>query len=426
MNDEPRGPASGPPVDRREPASGSLSGPPEDHPGAPQLPDLASRCEHHLQVLAGDLGARPPGSPANRQAATYAAAVLADAGLVVREHAFATRWWEPGPATLTLGATASSVAPDPYSPATEVQGPAVLVADLEALEALEHATGRVLVVAGPLAAQQVLPEAFPFLDLDDHARIRAALRRLAPAAVVAVSDHWEPFLEDPDLGIASVTVPTALGGTISDRLPITLRTGGAVHAGTGTTVTGWTDRAAAGQPRLVVCAHLDSKATTPGAFDNAGGVAAILAAAEVGLLGGRAVEVVLFNGEDHADACGEVAWLEGTDLAGVVGAVNLDGIGLRGRGSSLATLACPGPLEDRLHRWARVRAGWVVAEPWWESDHALFAMRDIPSVAITSEDVHALLGGLAHTAEDTVEVVDVDRLASVAADLPEILGLLRG
>jgi hypothetical protein len=51
-------------------------------------------------------------------------------------------------------------------------------------------------------------------------------------------------------------------------------------------------------------------------------------------------------------------------------------------------------------------------------------MQGIPAVAITSDDVHALLGGLAHTPSDTREVLNLDVLERVAAALPSLLSLL--
>ena len=59
----------------------------------------------------------------------------------------------------------------------------------------------------------------------------------------------------------------------------------------------------------MLSAHLDAKATTPGAFDDAASVATILALAETELPAVGSLEFVMFNGEDHFDACGEVAWL---------------------------------------------------------------------------------------------------------------------
>ncbi len=382
---------------------------------------LDERIRHHLQVLVEHIGARPPGSPANRRATDHVGSCLAAAGCSVIALPFATRWWEPGAGWLELGGTRFEVAPNPYSPAGAVRGTAQVVADLDGLEQLTPRRDTVLVLAGELAGEQVLPEVFPFLDLPEHERIRAALLRLAPAAVVAVSDHWEPILEDPDLTFPSTTVPIAVGGGIADGAVLHLETSGAVHEGTGVNLS---TRLSDEDPRLVLCAHLDSKATTPGAFDNAASVATLLALTELGHLDGLPIELVLFNGEDHIDSCGEVAWLAATDLEEVAGVVNVDGVGLAGQGTSLATLACPAALETELSAWVAHHPGWMPAEPWVESDHAIFAMQGIPAVAITSEDVHALLGGLAHTPADTLEVLDLDVLGRLAADLPDLLARL--
>lgn len=382
---------------------------------------LRDRLRHHLEVLVGDIGARPPGSPSNRRATDHAHTSLTAAGWPVTALPFTTRWWEPGTGWLEVGGARVQVDPNPYSPTADVRGSAVLVGRLSDLEGLDPGPTTILVLTDELAREQVLPAAFPFLSLPDHERIRAALLRLAPAAVVAVSDHWEPILEDPDLGFPSTTVSPAVGASVSDGDMLRLAVTGSVHTGSGVNLSA---RPGGEQPRLVLCAHLDSKATTPGAFDNAASVATLLALTELGHLDALPVELVLFNGEDHIDSCGEMAWLATTDLGDVAGAVNVDGAGLEGQGLSLAALACPPSLEAQLATWVEDRPGWTRAEPWIESDHAIFAMRGIPAVAITSEDVHALLGGLAHTPADTLDVLDLAVLERLAADLPALLALV--
>lgn len=381
---------------------------------------VRDRIRHHLEVLVEDIGARPPGSPANRRATDHVHASLTAAGKPVTALPFTTRWWEPGGGWLAHDDTRVAVEPNPYSPAAGVRGPAVVVGHRAALEALDPDPRAILVLTDELAREQLLPPCFPFLSLPEHERIRAALQRLAPAAIVAVSDHWEPILEDPDLGIPSTTIPTALGRTLTTGEPLHLAVSGAVHRGKGVNLS---SRFGDDEHRLVLSAHLDSKATTPGAFDNAASVATLLAVTELGHLDGLPLELVLFNGEDHVDSCGEVAWLEATELDEVAGVVNVDGVGLEGKGLSLATLACPDELADALGAWVEQHPGWVTAEEWYESDHAIFAMRGIPALAITTEDVHALLGGLAHTAADTLDVLDLAILEQLAAELPELLAL---
>lgn len=384
------------------------------------MPRIGERIRHHLEVLVDDIGARPPGSPANRRATDHVRACLTAAGRSVTALPFTTRWWEPGTGWLEVHGARHEVDPNPYSPAGEVRGRAVLAGRLTDLEALEPDPDAVLVLTDELAREQVLPGVFPFLSLPDHERIRAGLHRLAPAAIVAVSDHWEPILEDPDLHVPSTTVPTAIGRRLAAGDVLHLAVSGAVHPGTGVNLS---SRLGDQERRLVLCAHLDTKATTPGAFDNAASVATLLALTELGHLDDLPLELVLFNGEDHVDSCGEMAWLAATDLSGITGVVNVDGVGLAGQGLSLATLACPPALEAQLATWVDRHVGWVPAEPWFESDHAIFAMRGIPAVAITSEDVHALLGGLAHTPADTRDVLDLTVLERLAADLPALLAL---
>lgn len=378
--------------------------------------------DQHLEFLVGRVGARPPGSPANRRATAYVRDVLDDCGLAVVEHPFTTRWWEPGEGQLESAAGTVGVTPNPYSPSGDVRGPTRDVTSVEQLEQLDTAAEHLLVLRSELAEEQVLPAAFPFLDLPAHARVRAAIARLAPRAIIAVSDGWQPILEDPDLRVPSTTVSTAVGARLEEGEDVRLVLGGTVHGGHGTNVSGHTEGAGR---RLVLSAHLDSKATTPGAFDNAAGVAAVLAVAATAGHDLGPCEVVLFNGEDHFDACGEVAWLAGSDLEAVAGNVNVDGVGLAGQGTSLTTLACPADLESRLTAWVDGRAGWSRTDPWFESDHAIFAMRDIPAVAVTSQDVHQLLGGLAHSDADTLDVLDLDVLQDVVAAIPEVLDLLR-
>jgi aminopeptidase YwaD len=383
---------------------------------------VQERIEHHLQVLVEEIGARPPGSPANQRATEHVRRALTDASLDVRLFPFTTRWWDPGSGKLATATDTVEVQPNPYSPPCAVAGHVVRVGSLAQMAAARDLSGAILVLEGALASGPVMPKRFPFYNPEEHRRLVAALEAARPAAVVAVCDQWQPVFEDADLPFPSTTVSREIGAGLLQGEPARLELGGDVHEGTGATVSGRTHEGS----RLILSAHLDSKVTTPGAFDNAGGVAVLLALAELLLPDDLPVELVFFNGEDHFDACGELAWLAATDLTETTANVNVDGIGLRGRGTSLVGLACPPRLAEALRSFVDERPGWVTAEPWMESDHAIFAMQQIPAVAITSEDVHALLAGLAHGPDDTLEVVDPRLLAAVAMDLRTLLRLVGG
>lgn len=391
---------------------------------------VAARIAHHLSVLARDIGARPPGSPANRRATDHLVTTLEAVGFAVEALPFEARWWEPGPARLRLGETWIPVAPAPFGRPCDVSGQVIRAstdAELEALPATTGAPGAggaILVIDGELVAEPLFPKAFPFLDLPEQRWRIERLERLAPAAVIGVvaEPGALPLFEDADLAFPYLVVDASIGVAFERVRTVGLRVAGALHDGSGVNVAARTPgTVAADGGRTILSAHVDSKVTTPGAFDNAGGVAVLLALAESGALDDIPAELVFFNGEDHYATPGEQAWFGTADLATVRQAINLDGAGFIGRGSTVTAFACPPETEARLGTFVEARSGWSIAPPWYESDHAIFAMRGIPSLAITSDGVHDLLVDVAHTDRDTLDVVDPAILAGVASFIREWL-----
>lgn len=373
----------------------------------------------HLRVLAGEIGARPSGSPANRRATDYVHSVLRSAGVPVREQHFTCKDWEPGPGFLELAGPLLPITPNPFSPPCDVPGPmkwAERQADLEALAE----PGSVLVISGELTMQPYFPKAFPFMTIPEQQAVITMLEALEPAAVIAVTERgWPPIFDDGDIAFSSTTVNTTVAAHLARASEVAVHLGGTVHLGTGVNISAGSGSE---EPRIVLSAHIDTKATTPGAFDNAGSVAVLLALAQEGLPAG--VELVFFNGEDHYAAPGEQAWLASTDIGLVRMAVNLDGTGVAGRRSTVTGLACPDAISVRLAQMAGARPGWTLAEPWFESDHAIFAIQGIPSLALTCEGAHDLLTSVAHTAADTLDGVDPHVLADVATFVREWLDVV--
>jgi aminopeptidase YwaD len=381
---------------------------------------LKSRIAAHVRALAGEIGPRPSGSPANRLATDYLAVVLRSAGFEVQEHPFTCDWWEPGSATLQIGGAWVDVPPSPFSRPCDVRGRVTRLDDDAALTAASPSPGRVIVIGGELTAESYPAKCFPFLDAPEQRARIARLEALEPAAVIAAVPAWRmvPVLEDGDLAFPYLAVPTTYTDRLRTDREIAVRITGALHAGSGINVSA---RVGGEGPRTVLCAHIDSKVTTPGAFDNAGGVATLLALAESSLADGhdairRPIELVFFNGEDHFAAPGEQVWLAATDLGEIELAVNLDGAGVVGQPTSVTLLGCPPDLATTVTGLVASRPGWEIGAPWFESDHAIFAMRGIPAVAITAANAHHL-PNVIHTERDTTRMVDAGILADVAAFL---------
>jgi aminopeptidase YwaD len=179
-----------------------------------------------------------------------------------------------------------------------------------------------------------------------------------------------------------------------------------------------------GSRRVIVGAHVDTKPETPGALDNAAGVATILAVAELLASGPilHTVEIVAFNGEDHATSAGEVAYLEANpDLSDVALMVNVDGAGILGGPSAYSTYGVGEATTSLLQRLAAENPAITGGPTWPSSDHMIFAMRGVPSVALTSADIDAFFNDIAHTPTDTPDKVDEHVLASTARFIAELI-----
>ena len=365
----------------------------------------------HLEALLMVAPRRPPGSPANRAATDYVAGALRDAGLEPTELPFRARYWTPGVARLKIDGDLVGIQPPPFCGPASASGTAVIVTSAGDLDLVRSDGGAVLVLEGELASP-LFPKAFPFLSMPEQVALIGRLEALRPAAVLAVVDDdsaHEPVFEDPDLAFPYATIPGSIGEKIVPGTAIRLEVDASLDDGEGVNVSA----GAAGGRRTVVCAHVDSKVTTPGALDNGGGVAALLALAERGLQGLTPVELVFFNGEDHYAAPGEQAWLAARDLTDVELVINVDGAGLRGYPAAVSTIGLPVDLQSRVEQLVADAPALVMGVPWFESDHAVFAMRGIPAIAITSAAPFDLLKRRSH-AQDSFDDIDLGVLDSVA------------
>jgi aminopeptidase YwaD len=389
-------------------------------PAPASTAEVATRIKAHLVALAGLAPRRPPGSAANRAATDYVLGVLAATGLPTDALPFRARCWQPGRARLEVDGRSIPIEPPPFCGSTAVQGPAVPVASPADVNAFSAGPGAVILLRGELAAAPYFPKAFPFVSFPEQLEVIAALEALSPAAVLAVVDDErasEPIFEDPDLAFPYATIPASIGDAIAAGDEVGLRVEASLEEGEGVNVSAGVVRGS----RAVVCAHVDSKATTPGLLDNGGGVTVLLALAEGALDELGPIELVFFNGEDHYAAPGEQAWLAARDLAEVELVINVDGAGLAGHRSALSTLAASTELEERVGQLAGRLASLEIGPSWFESDHAVFAIRGIPTIAITSAGDMEELKRIAHAPDETLDRVDPDVLADVVAVIRDLL-----
>jgi aminopeptidase YwaD len=178
-------------------------------------------------------------------------------------------------------------------------------------------------------------------------------------------------------------------------------------------------------PRVVLCAHIDSKEDTPGALDNASGVVVLLLLADLleDYSGDLGVEIVAFNGEDYYSAPGQVLYLQqnADKLGELVLAVNIDVAGYYEGNTAYSLYDCPEEIAALIRMAFSALEDCVEGEQWYQSDHSIFIQQQVPALALTSDRFMELSTYVTHTPQDSPEIVDCAKLANVALALQDVL-----
>ncbi len=377
----------------------------------------------HIHYLAGEIGPRPVGSTSNRAAADYIERVLAECGLEVERQDFSCPDWEHRGTTLELEGKELPALASPYSPACDVTAPAVALSSPAELRVAELA-GRIAILHGALIQGGIPPRYAVYIqELPEVTRL---LEEKRPAAVITVNQSLGstlPAIEDWGFEIPSAAVPAEVGlPLLKNGRPLHLRIDARRSPGLSGNVVA--RRPGPRPERIVLCAHYDTKFGTPGAFDNATGVAVVLALAKYFSAHELAcgLEFVAFTGEECGGVGNKAYWdRRGEEAGQMLAVVNVDGAGQLLGSTSITTLAAAQPFQDVVAACRDRYPGVVGVGPWYESDHSSFAWRGVPSVAISSVGMANVL----HLAADTVDWVSAEKVEQVVSLVVELVEALQ-
>lgn len=381
---------------------------------------------------------RHVGGSGNRAATAYFAQATGDAGLTVSRADMPCYEWVPGHANLEVHGERVVLEVGPYSLPCDITAPLVAVESVEGLES-ESVRGAIVVLHGAVAAGQYMPRNFRFYNPESHGRVYRAIDDFGPAAVIGATGHDPemvgsqypfPLFEDGDLDVPNAFLTdvegrrllTHAGGVA--RLVIVSERRHALAEHVTATIPG------AGTGRVVVSAHIDSRRGSPGALDNASGVATLLETVRLleGYDGRYSVEFVPFNGEDDYANPGELRWLE--ENAGrfdeIVLGINIDDSGQVGAENHISFYDCPDEIvaavREELAAFPRLSEG----PQWFQGDHAILGIYGRPAIAIASADMHRFMAEYAHTERDVLALADPGLIASTADFVARLVRRLGG
>lgn len=389
---------------------------------------IGTEIDCHLRMLCKEIGCRPIGSPANRTAAAYIATVFRSVGLETEELTFHCPDWRDEDTLLEVDGRPLVAYANAFSPSCSVEAPGIPLGTEAELLAAEL-TGRIGILYGDLARGPLTPRSCTLYPADRDWRILDMLIEKHPVALVTVNPKpgiRVRVIEDWDFPIPSATVAAEVGRElmqgISSGSRIRMRIDSTSRPGQADHVIG-RNRGQVEQ-RIVLCAHFDTKIDTPGAVDNAGGTAALLALA--GMLASErlpvGLEFVAFNAEEYGGTQNDSDLYfqhYGDRLDTVLAAVNIDGIGYRVSSNNVAVFAASEAMIGEVGRFLQGFPGMHLTEPWPQSNHSSFAFRGVPSVALSSGAWE-----VAHRPEDSLEWVSPEKLSEAAIFAAGLAGSL--
>ncbi len=397
--------------------------------------DLTEKGRQYLDMLCRTIPGREVGSEGNRRATRFFEAELSRRGWTIEAIEFDAIDWEERGATLTCCNEAFRVLVSPYSLAFDGAGELIPASTAEELEMLDT-RGKILLLHGEIAREQLMPKNFVFYNPEEHQRIVALLEQSGARAIISATGRNSalaggvypfPLIEDGDFDIPSVYMTEEEGLRL---LPyagksVSLSSRSVRIPGKGYNISG-----VRGNPsgrRIVVTAHIDAKKGSPGAIDNATGVIVLLLLAELlkDYDGERLIELVAFNGEDYYAVPGQMAYItaRGVDFPKILLNINIDGAGYLEGPSSVSPFDLPEELNLMVQELIAENPGIVEGIPWPQGDHSIFLQYGVPAVAVSSQWLinHMSEQEVTHTPKDHPEIVNCSRLAEIALALNQLI-----
>lgn len=428
---------------------------------------LAANAERHLRALCSVAPNRRTGSPGNREATEYFARVVRSFGYEADTTPFPCLDWIHGRSRLSDGSSGYAIEASPYSLGCDLSAPVVTATTVDDLRDID-CPGRILLLTGPLASEQLMPKHFPFYNPEHHQQLYALLERRRPAAIVAATQRKPesagalypfPLIVDGDFHIPCAHCTEEAGERIasSEKGEFRLTIDAERRESSASNVVIRTHPDAA--RKIVVTAHIDAYENSPGATDNAAGAVVLLLLAELlasdsggriagdrlpgtspterfaGEIGRPAagdtsspgIEIAALNGEDHYGAPGQKDYLAryGESLGTTRLVINIDGAGYREGATAYSIYDCPEDVRRATEATFARYSGLIEGPQWFAGDHSIFLQHGVPAIAITTERVEQLLARAAHTPEDSPEIVDCTKLAELATSLADLVEKVR-
>jgi aminopeptidase YwaD len=375
------------------------------------------RLWEHARVLCEEIGPRLSGTPADERTVEYISEHFQRCGAKVEVQDFSCPSWEHKTTELTL-LTANDTESLPafaqtFTDACDIEAELVGVSTRYQLELAPDLEGKILLLYG---------EASVDLNADRNSTLLSAEGR-QPSAVIVMSGSETvstKLIRDPFLRVPAVAVSHPVGLRLQENegKRVRLRIIARRYDSIGHNVIGRTP--GENKEHIVVTAHYDTAANSPGATDNASGTAVVMELCELFSAMGRrklGINFIAYGAEEYGR--------HGGNLGGNLGSVEYVRRHPEEIKTALAVVEadCIGtvsiPPRVQIMGWSSYQRKEILSviqqfsrciidvRPETEAPHTAF---DLPGVSVLAfvNDYGKLP---IHTAQDTIELMNPDELA---------------
>lgn len=390
---------------------------------------------NYLDVLCNQTGGRSVGSEGNRKAAEYFKNELLSLGWDPETQDFNAMDWKENGARLTAGDVCFDVKASPYSNGCSVEAELAAASDIKKLESLD-AEGKIILLHGDIAKEQLMPRNFVFYNPEEHQKIISLLDKSGAKAIFSATGRNSslaggaypfPLIEDGDFDIPSVYMKDVDGEKLLEYVGkrVTLISESERITGTGCNVIA--SKGDKSADKIVLTAHIDAKKGTPGAIDNATGVAVLLLAARMlkDYNGSRQIEIVALNGEDYYAVPGQMKYIEENIdcFSRIMFNLNIDGLGYFEGDTAYSFYNLPEELQQKAVEAFGSYPGLCRGPEWPQGDHSIFVQYGRPAIAFTSKWFTDNMDSqdVTHTEKDNLSIVSPEKVVTAAAAISRFL-----
>ncbi|MFC1716006.1 M28 family metallopeptidase [Candidatus Poribacteria bacterium] len=375
------------------------------------------RLWNHVNVLCEKIGPRLSGTPADERTVEYIDRHFRRCGTQVEVQDFPCPGWNHEATELTLLATSGPeslpVFAQTFTEACDVEAELVGVSTWYELELAPDLEDKILLLYGEAASNLAADRNSTLLSVEGR----------RPSAVIVIGNGETvstKLIRDPFLRVPAVAVSQSVGLKLREnkgkrvRLHIRARR----YDSTGHNVIGRIP--GEGKGHIVVAAHYDTAADSPGATDNASGTAVVLELCELFAAAGKrkqGIDFIAYGAEEYGRHGGNLGGnlgsveyvrrhpVETSEALAVVEADCIGTVAVPPRVQVMGWSASQSKgIQDVLQQFPRCI---VDVRPEAEAPRTAFNLPGVPVLAFVND-----YGKLPiHTAQDTIDLMNPDEMA---------------